>query len=106
LIKIIHMTLYTKQTYLIKYSARKIECVSYISLFIIETQTIRTYNATEKMVERNAILRTAGGATDWDKEIANVQFIINLQKKFRFLIEIINNLYVINFSSKVYYILI
>jgi len=58
------------------------------------------------MVGRNAILRTTGGATDWDKKIANVQFIINLQKKFQFLIEIINNLHVINFSSKVYYILI
>jgi len=58
------------------------------------------------MVGKNAILRTAGGATNWDKEIANVEFIINLQKKFRFLIEIINNLHIINFSSKVYYIII
>lgn len=43
-------------------------------------QTPTVYRIAEKMVVRIAILRTADGATSWDREIASAEFIVIFHK--------------------------
>lgn len=74
-----------------------------LRLIIIKVQAVEAYSrVAEKMVVRIANLRTADGATSWDRKIASAKFIVIFHQKTRFYWN--NHLSAISFPNYTYYL--